>query len=111
MLPRIQISVLALMLMAGCAGPGRKLTPLERQQQRDVQPAQVETPREPEQPKVEVKPEPKPVEPSPAPVVTPPVVAPAPAPIALTGWISLKEWCAQNKIEAPKLKITVTETN
>ena len=108
MLARIQISVLIL-LLAGCAGPGRKLTPLERQQQRDLQPAQVETPPKPDQPKVEPIPEPKPIEPSPAPILTPPVFTPAP--IALTGWISLKEWCAQNKIEEPKLKITVTETN
>src|SRR5690349_303210 len=99
MLARIQISVFILMLVVGCAGPGRKLTPLERPHQPETQPAPVETPHEPEQPKVEEKPTPIPVEPSPAPVVTPPVTRPTPAPPTLIGWVSLKEWCAQNNIE------------
>src|SRR5690349_3765626 len=103
---RVQVSVL-LMLLAGCASQGPKVTRLERREAPGAaQPAQVELP----------KIEPKPIEPirpvkpaAPAPTPAPTAVAtPAqtPAPAPLTGWISLKNWCAENKIEGPTLKVT-----
>ena len=105
---RFQVFILST-LLAGCASQGPKVTPLERREERPVQPAQIELP------KIEPKPiEPvKPVEPPPTPA--PPVVTPAPAaaqtPEVLTGWLSLKEWCLKNNVEGPIVKITTAETN
>jgi N-acetylmuramoyl-L-alanine amidase len=95
---RFVVFVLSLMLATGCANQGRKVTPLFRtpapiqDTTLEPQPPPVQ-PAETIPPPVEPKPEPKPavVEAEIKPAATQP----------LTGWISLQDWCSQNKLSPP----------
>jgi N-acetylmuramoyl-L-alanine amidase len=98
------VVLFATLLMAGCAGPERKVTPLYREPR--PQPIQSPSPEPPIVAPVEPepKPEPKPIVVKPEeikPVVTKPV----------TGWVSLQEWCAQNQLSPPLLSVQGLQTN
>src|SRR5688572_6628185 len=92
----------AILLIAGCAQPQRPVTPLYR----EPRPAPIQTPQpaatpqpEPTPPVVvEVKPEPKPI------IVPPEEVKPA-VTKPVTGWVSLFDWCAANKLMPPLLSV------
>src|SRR4051812_14907315 len=91
---RFVISILAVLLAAACANQERKVTPLFR----TPPPIQDTTPEpQPVQP-AEVTP--PPVEPKPVVVVEPTEIKPAAA-RPLTGWVSLQDWCDQNKLSPP----------
>src|SRR5258706_184319 len=92
-------NLLAILFFAGCAGPQRKLTPLYHEEI----PPPVAPIQQPVQP-VEVKPEPNPV------VIEPAEVKPA-ITKPLTGWVSLQDWCAQNKLAAPLITADAGQTN
>jgi N-acetylmuramoyl-L-alanine amidase len=97
------VVLFAIVLIAGCAQPQRPVTPLYRA----PRPAPIQTPQpEPAPPPVvvEVKPEPKPI------VVTPEEVKPAVVK-PVTGWVSLQDWCAQNKLMPPMLSVQGAQTN
>jgi N-acetylmuramoyl-L-alanine amidase len=110
-------SLAALLMAIGCAGPGRKVTPLVSEQA--PRPAPIvevqETPsvptptpeREPETtpPPVEAKPEPKPV------VVEPVEIKPVPPPSPITGLISLQEWCKEHGLAQPQISREANQTN
>jgi N-acetylmuramoyl-L-alanine amidase len=87
-------------LAAGCVGPQRKVTPLSGQ----------ERPPQPQTPAPEKTPEPAPVVVTPPVIVKPEEVKPA-ATLPATGWVSLQEWCAQNKLAPPVIHIDPTQTN
>lgn len=89
------VVLFAILLIAGCAQPQRPVTPLYREPR--PQPIQSPTP------------EPAPVEPKPI-VVKPEEVKPAAAQ-PLTGWVSLFDWCAQNKLSPPLLSVQGAQTN
>jgi N-acetylmuramoyl-L-alanine amidase len=107
---RFLISVLAILLFGACAQQERKVTPFYRE---TVPPIQESTPSvAPVQPApttpppvVEVKPEPKPV------VTTPPPTNQPTATPPLAAWISLQNWCAQNKLSPPLITREEGETN
>lgn len=103
-------SVFLAVLFAGCAGQQRKLTPLYREElspempppviaQPEPRPVEVPKPEQPAQPV-----EPKPV------VVEPSEVKPATAK-PVTGWLSLQDWCAQNKLAPPRIELAQGITN
>jgi N-acetylmuramoyl-L-alanine amidase len=101
---RFVISILTLLLAAACANQERKVTPLFRAPApqpivESPSPASIEHPVQPAEPTpavVEPKPEVKPV------VVEPTEIKPA-ATQPLTGWVSLQDWCNQNKLSAPQI--------
>jgi len=86
-----------MILLAACAAPAGKVTPLSRTPEEKVgEPKSIEIPAEP------------------APVVVPPVAAaPEPTVVALpaSGWLSLSDWCAQNHFPAPLVTANATQTN
>ena len=96
------LNFLTALLIAGCAGPERKVTPLFRQpaptpiQEQPVQPV--------EPPPAEAKPAPKPI------VIAPEEVKPA-ATQPLTGWVSLDDWCAQHMLSPPLIAREGVQTN
>ncbi len=105
--PRILLGAALALLLAACAGPARRVTPLAREEIPAPPPAAVELP----------KPQTKP--PEEKPVIPPPVARPAQAPriepprstVPLTNWVSLKEWCASNHVAGPTTRVSATETN
>ena len=109
---RFQISALAILLFAACAQHGRKVTPFYRE---TVPPIQEEITPEPPPPR---KAQPdlivgddavvksKPAITTPPPVTNQPTATPP-----VTGWISLQNWCAQNKLSPPLITREEGETN
>jgi N-acetylmuramoyl-L-alanine amidase len=108
---RVLICVPVILLVAACAGPERKVTPFYQESAPHPAPIEETPPPPPQQPaqvaqptaSVEVKPEPKPI------VVEPSEIKPAAAQ-PVTGWVSLFDWCAQNKL-APPLITKESQTN
>ena len=96
------VVLFAILLIAGCAGPERKVTPLYR----ETRPQPIQSPPPELRPiaPVEPKPEPKPI------VIKPEEVKPAAAQ-PRTGWVSLYDWCAENKIMPPLLSVQGAQTN
>src|SRR4051812_29637226 len=106
--------VFVVALLAGCAGQHRKLTPLYPEEispeppppvmaQSEPKPVEIPKPEHPVQP-VEPKPEPKPA------LVEPSEIKPAAAkPVA--GWVSLQDWCAQNKVGPARVEVGQGLTN
>lgn len=110
---RVFLSVLTLLLVVGCAQQERKVTPFYREnvapiEQPAVAPdfARPTVPAPTITPPVEPKPEPQPVVATPSPQTNQPATA-----RPLTGWISLHEWCAQNKLSPPLITRNEGETN
>ncbi len=109
----------SILIVVGCAGPGRKVTPLARTENKPAPSAELmeralQVLREPEEPIVLTPERTATPTPTPIPVPTPTPSTPAPraAPvIPVTGWISLRDWCAEKGLPPPVVKMTATETN
>jgi N-acetylmuramoyl-L-alanine amidase len=95
---------LVFILLSACASPQRKLTPLVHEQiQTEPEPAMAKPDRPTPPITDDVKPEPKPV---PEPVHVKPTLPPP-----LPEWISLQDWCAQNKLDLPLITVNSGQTN
>ena len=105
---RLPLSLVTILFLAACAQPARKVTPIYSEPRpapiQAEQPTPTPTPPPVVEPKVEPVPEPKPI------VITPPEIKPA-ATKPITGWVSLDDWCAANKLNAPLITKDGAQTN
>lgn len=100
------IFTLTLLLIGGCAQPARKITPIHTEPR--SAPIQAEEPTPAPPPVVAPKPDPLP-EPKPI-VITPAEIKPAIIK-PVTGWVSLDDWCAANKLNRPLISKEGVQTN